>query len=184
MKLIIIGSGNWGTTLAMLFAQRNTVYLWTIDQKEADEINASREAKFLQGIKLPENIIVEKKFERKIESDDIVITVIPSRYIESLADEMILHGGDKCTIVNASKGVEHSTLKTVGETLHDKLPNVIFANLSGPTIAREIAEGLPAKAILACEDVATLFRLQHILENDLLKFEYSRDVKGIELAAI
>lgn len=183
MKLIVIGSGNWGTTLAMLFAERNSVYLWTIDQQEADLINKTRETKFLPDVKLPDNIIVEKKFSRPIEPDDIVITVIPSRYIEGLAEEMIANGGDKCTIVNASKGVKHSTLKTVGETLLDMMPNITFANLSGPTIARELAEGLPAKAILACEDVATLFRLQHTLENSLLKFEYSRDVKGIELAA-
>ncbi len=183
MKLIVIGSGNWGTTLAMLFAQKNEVYLWTIDQTEADEINKTRESKFLPGMKLPENIIVEKKFTRKIADEDIVITVIPSRYIDDLADEMIANGADRCTVLNASKGVKHSTLKTVGETLLDKMPNIVFANLSGPTIARELAEGLPAKAILACEDVGTLFRLQQILENDLLKFEYSRDVKGIELAA-
>ena len=183
MKLIVIGSGNWGTTLAMLFAERNDVYLWTIDQQEADEINKTRETKFLKDVKLPDNIIVEKKFSRQIDADDIVVTVIPSRYIESLAEEFIENKAEKFTIVNASKGVKHSTLKTVGETLLDLMPKITFANISGPTIARELAEGLPAKAILACEDIATLFRLQEILENSLLKFEYSRDVKGIELAA-
>jgi glycerol-3-phosphate dehydrogenase (NAD(P)+) len=183
MKLIVIGSGNWGTTLAKLFAQKNKVYLWTIDQQEADEINKNRETKFLKNIKLPENIIVEKKFSRQIEADDIVVTVIPSRYMENLADEMLAHGAGNCTIVNASKGVKHSTLKTVGETIMSKMPQITFANISGPTIAQELAEGLPAKAILACEDIATLFRLQQALENDLLAFEYSRDVKGIELAA-
>lgn len=183
MKLIVIGSGNWGTTLAKLFAQKNTVYLWTIDQKEADEINKTRETKFLPGIKLPDNIIVEKKFSRQIEPEDVVVTVIPSRFIEDLADEMIANNATKCTIVNASKGVQHSTLKTVGETVLAKLPEINFANISGPTIAKELAEGLPAKAILACRDIGTLFRLQNILENDLLSFEYSRDVKGVELAA-
>ena len=50
-------------------------------------------------------------------------------------------------------------------------------------VSKLSSEGLPAKAILACRDIATLFRLQSILENDLLSFEYSRDVKGVELAA-
>jgi len=85
--------------------------------------------------------------------------------------------------VNASKGVEHTTLKTVWETMMDRIPTLKFANLSGPTIAREIAEDIPAKAILAARDIALLFQLQQKLENNLLKFEFSRDIKGVELAS-
>jgi glycerol-3-phosphate dehydrogenase (NAD(P)+) len=182
-KIIVIGSGNWGTTLAMVFSGRNKVYLWTIDQQEADQINENRESQFLPGIKLSENIIVEKKFSRKIETNDLVITAIPSRYIEDLTDEFLANNAEDFVILNAAKGVEHTTLKTIWETVTDKMPKVKFANLTGPTIAREIAEGLPAKAILAAKDVALLFQLQQKLENNILKFEFSRDIKGVELAS-
>lgn len=182
-KIIIIGSGNWGTTLAKIFSQNNKIYLWTIDKEEAAEINKTRESKFLPNVKLPENIIVEKKFSRKIEENDIVITAIPSRAIEDLTEEFIENNTEKFIILNASKGVEHSTLKTVWETVMVKLPKVQFANLSGPTIASELADGLPAKAILAAPDIALLFKLQKKLDNDLLKFEFSRDIKGVELAS-
>mgnify|MGYP004009172973 CR=1 FL=1 len=57
-KIIVIGSGNWGTTLAMVFSQRNKVYLWTINEQEAQEINKTREVKFLPGIKLNDNITI------------------------------------------------------------------------------------------------------------------------------
>ncbi|MCF7857741.1 MAG: NAD(P)H-dependent glycerol-3-phosphate dehydrogenase [Candidatus Cloacimonetes bacterium] len=182
-KIIVIGSGNWGTTLAMIFSQKNIVYLWTINSQEAAEINKTRESQFLPNIKLPKNIIVEEKYSRSIKKNDIVITAIPSRFIEELTDEFKTHGIEECVIVNASKGVEHTTLKTVWETVMAKLPKVQFANLAGPTIAREIAEGLPSKAILAARDIAILFQLQQKLENDLLKFEFSRDIKGVELAS-
>ena len=182
-KIIVIGSGNWGTTLAMVFSQKHKVYLWTINEQEAADINKTRESQFLPDIKLPDNIIAEKKFSRKIEKNDIVITAIPSRYIDNLTDEFIAHNIEEFVIVNASKGVEHTTLKTVWETVMAKMPKVRFANLAGPTIAREIAEGLPAKAILAARDIALLFQLQKKLENDLLKFEFSRDIKGVELAS-
>jgi glycerol-3-phosphate dehydrogenase (NAD(P)+) len=182
-KIIVIGSGNWGTTLAMVFSQKHKVYLWTINEQEAVQINQSREVQFLPNIKLPHNIIVEKKFTREIAKNDIVITAIPSRFIDNLTDEFIAHNAEEFIIVNASKGVEHTTLKTVWETVMAKLPKVQFANLAGPTIAREIAEGIPAKAILAARDVALLFQLQQKLENDLLKFEFSRDIKGVELAS-
>jgi len=182
-KIIVIGSGNWGTTLALLFSQRNKIYLWTIDQKEADSINKTHESKFLPGITLPENIIVEKKFSHKINENDIVIIAIPSQNINVLVDEFVSSGAENFTILNASKGVEQSNLKTVWEIVKSRMPDVKFANLTGPTISRELAEGIPAKAVLASRDIAILFDLQHILENDLLKFEFSRDVKGNELAS-
>ncbi len=183
MKIIIIGAGNWGTTLAILFSKKHKVYLWTIDQDEADRINSNHANPLFNNTKLSNNIIVEKKFSRKINKDDIVIIAIPSRKIESLTDEFLKNNETEFIAVNASKGVEHSTLKTVSETVLSKLENVRFATLSGPTIAREITENLPAKAVLASEDVILLFYLQKVLENDILKFEFSRDVKGIELAA-
>ena len=183
MKIIIIGAGNWGTTLAILFSKKHKVYLWTIDQDEADKINSNHANPLFNNTKLSNNIIVEKKFSRKINKDDIVIIAIPSRKIESLTDEFLKNNETEFIAVNASKGVEHSTLKTVSETVLSKLENVRFATLSGPTIAREITENLPAKAVLASEDVILLFYLQKVLENDILKFEFSRDVKGIELAA-
>jgi glycerol-3-phosphate dehydrogenase (NAD(P)+) len=182
-KIIVIGSGNWGTTLALLFSQKNKIYLWTIDQQEADAINATRQSQFLPGVTLPENIVVEKKFSRIINEDDIVITAIPSKNIKDLIEEFNTAGSDSFIILNASKGVEHSTLMTVWEIVKSMMPKVKFANLSGPTISRELADGIPAKAVLASREVGLLFELQEILENDLLKFEFSRDVKGIELAS-
>ena len=182
-KIIVIGSGNWGTTLSKIFSENNKVYLWTIDKKEADKINKKNESPFLPNIKLPENIIVEEKFSRQIEPTDVVVIAIPSRFIESLTNEFIINNITNCIIVNASKGVEHTTLKTVWETMMDRIPTLKFDNLSGPTIAREIAEDIPAKAILAARDIALLFQLQQKLENNLLKFEFSRDIKGVELAS-
>jgi len=184
MKVIVLGAGNWGTTLALLFAEKNPVYLWTIDQKESDKINAAGEnTDYLPGVKLPENIIVEPKFTRGIDIDDIVVTVVPSRKVEEIAEEFLTHGAEEFIVLNASKGVEMQTLKTVGHSLCMKLPKVKFATLSGPTIARELAEGIPAKAVLASKDVGLLFQLQERLTNSLLTFEFSRDVRGIELAA-
>lgn len=183
-KLIVIGSGNWGTTLALLFSQKNQVFLWTIDQKEADKINKNRtNDNFLPGVILPENIVIEKKFNREINPEDIVVVVIPSRKIESLIEEFKVNNVSECIIVNASKGVKHSALMTVGQTFITKMPLIKFAALSGPTIAKELVDGLPAKAVIASKNVSLLLYLQETFTNSLLKFEFSRDIKGVELAA-
>jgi len=184
MRIIVLGSGNWGTTLSIIFSQKNDVVLWTINSEEARIINEKRENVFyLPGIKLPDNMVVEEKFSSPIAEDDILILAVPSRKIEAVASELKANGFDKGIIINVSKGVKHSTLKTISEIITETFPAVRFANLTGPTISREIAEGLPAKAILASRDLALLFHLQDVLDNPLVKFEFSRDVEGVELAA-
>ncbi len=184
MKIIVIGAGNWGTVLANLFAQNQAVRLWTLTQTEADDINRYKENKqFLPGVKLSDNIYAEPKFSSTIEENDVVVVVIPSRKITELAIEFRTSSYEKFILVNASKGVKQENLKTIGEIISDILPQVRFANLSGPTIARELAEGLPAKAILASKDIELLFYLKQVLSNNLLFYEFSTDVKGIELAS-
>lgn len=184
MRIFILGSGNWGTTLALILSQKRDVTLWTIDEEEAKVIEDKRENIYsLPGVKLPRNIKVEKKYTTKIKSNDILVVAVPSRKIEEIAQELRREKLTDCVLVNVSKGVKHTTLRTIKETFESYLPNIRFANLSGPTIAKELAEGLPAKAVLAAADVGLLFELQEAFDNDLLKFEFSRDVEGIELAA-
>jgi glycerol-3-phosphate dehydrogenase (NAD(P)+) len=184
MKIIVIGSGNWGTVLANLFAERNKVLLWTLTQKEADDINQTHTGNsYLNGLKILENVTAEVKFNSKIEEEDIVIVAIPSRKIQELAFEFKDNDFTKFILVNASKGVRHDNLKTIGEISNEILPQVRFANLSGPTIAKEFTENLPGKAIIASNDIDLLFYCKHELKNSLLHFEFSTDVKGIELAS-
>lgn len=183
MNMYVIGSGNWGTTLAILFSKKNNVTLWTKDDAETKKINANRDKISNLNIKLPNNIAVETKFSKEIKPDDLIIIAVPSRKIFEVALELANHGVKDNIILNASKGVETETLQTIQETIKLHLPNVRFANISGPTISKELAEGIPAKAVLASRDLSVLFELQSALENDLLKFEFSRDVRGIELAA-
>lgn len=176
--------GTGGTTLAILLAERNMVYLWTRTAEEAQEINQKREnVSYLQGVPLPSTILVEIVFNRAIEPEDIVLLAIPSRKIEEFFRECASKGYTRFTLVNASKGVEVNSLKTIQQTAKEILPQLCFVNLSGPTIAKEIAQGLPAKAILASENVDVLFKVADIFRNGLLQFSYSTDVKGIELAS-
>ena len=183
MNIYVIGSGNWGSTLGILFSKRNSVTLWTINDEETAKINANRNNLNNLGVSLPDNIIVETKFSKEIKPSDIILIAVPSRKVSEVALELAKNGVKENIILNVSKGVETETLQTIQGIVKSHLPNVRFANLSGPTISKELAEGIPAKAVLASRDLSVLFELQSALENDLLKFEFSRDVRGIELAA-
>lgn len=184
MRIYILGAGNWGTTLALVFSENNKVVLWTNTEEEAQTINKDRENKqFLPGFTLPENINAERKYSSTINEDDILIVGVPSRKVAEVCEELKAQNYNKLIYVNVSKGVQHKDLKTICEIVKEIIPKVRFANLSGPTIAKEIAEGLPAKAVLSSDDIELLFYLQTTLYNSRLFFEFSTDVKGIELAS-
>lgn len=183
MKIIVIGAGNWGTTLACLLGKYNRVSLWTRRPEHAEEINKTREnSRYLQGILLPESVTAVPMFQETVEGDDIVLMVVPSKELPSVARELAdrLNGQP---VVCASKGFQHSTFKTMGQVITETIPSSPLVILTGPNIAREIARGKPTKAVLASENLQALSLVSRTFRNDVLNFEISRDVQGVELCA-
>lgn len=183
MKIIVIGAGNWGTTLSCLFAKRQDVSLWTNSSEHAEQINSKKEnIKYLKGIKLPARVTPVKKFNEPVEDDDIFVIAVPSSQVRNVACEL-----GRVTkshpVVCASKGFEHQWLKTMSEVIQDELPKSPMIVLTGPNIAREVAEGKPTKAVLASKNFAVVTRVARLLKNDHLTFEICSDVKGVELCA-
>jgi glycerol-3-phosphate dehydrogenase (NAD(P)+) len=181
---IILGAGNWGTTLAVEFSHCCNVTLWTENQAYADTINRDGENKqFLPGVKLPENIHVEPKYASSIPADAWVLVAVPSSVIRPVCQELKEHVHPGQVVINVSKGVAAEGLKTMSELMAECLPNIRLVVLSGPTIAREITAGEPTRAVLACKDTGTLLELKKRLDLPHLSFEMSHDVKGNELCA-
>lgn len=183
MKTIIIGAGNWGTTLARLFSMQNSVSLWTNSREHAEEINIHHEnKKYLEGISLPVRVKAVNKFSETVGLDDIIIIAVPSSQVRVVAAEL-KSAGVAAPIVCASKGFEHESFKTMSEVIKDELPQVPVIVLTGPNIAREIAEGKPSKAVLASKEFGIVTRVARQLKNEYLTFEICHDVKGVELCA-
>jgi len=183
MHIVVVGAGNWGTTLAHLFSKSNEVILATRTEEHAAEINKCHEnSRYLKGIRLSETIRAKPFGSFCIEKDAAVVVAVPSHQVRAVAAQLanLMHGQP---IICASKGFEHSTMKTMSEVLSDELVTSPIIVLSGPNIAREIAEGKPTKAVLASRDVAVVARLSRALKNDLIAFEVCSDVKGVELCA-
>jgi glycerol-3-phosphate dehydrogenase (NAD(P)+) len=183
MKIIVIGAGNWGTTLACLLGKNNRVSLWTHRAEHAREINETREnSRYLKGVRLPESVSAAAMFQVPIEEDDIILMVVPSRELPRVAKELRPHLNGQ-PIVCASKGFQHTTFKTMGQVIAETVPESPLIILTGPNIAHEIAKGKPTKAVLASEDLQALTLVSRLFRNETVQFEISRDVRGVELCA-
>jgi len=184
MRTFVIGAGNWGTVLAIEISAVMPVLLWTTTDEHADAINSQQEnTKYLPGYKLPDKLKAEKIFTSIIEPDDIVMISVPSSQVEKVCRSLCSKINNSQIIISVSKGVVSDSLKTVSEAIESVLPQARVSVITGPTIAREIAANQPSKAILASHHLDVLLKLEKVLKLPHLKFEFSSDVRGVEICA-
>ncbi len=187
-RIAILGSGAWGTSLALSLARRggHEITLWTHDQKLADSIVARGEnAEFLPGFPLPPDVSVTADTHAAIAAADIIIGVVPSEFLRQTYTRIApsLHDGQ--LLVSATKGVEDSTFLRMTEVIDSTLAaqglSLPSGVLSGPSFASEVAAGFPTAIVVAFDDISHAVRVQREFSSTTLRLYSSDDVIGVEL---
>lgn len=183
-KIAILGDGGWGTTLSILLSKKGLkASLWSFSREYAEFLNKKRRnVKFLPGIVIPKNIEISSDIQKIISGAEIVVLAIPSQYLRRVLIGIRRQGllGDKI-VVSAVKGIENNTLMRMSEVARDVLGNIKISVLSGPTIAREVAFGLPATAVVASHEPVTAKILQDIFMTKRFRIYTNDDIIGVEL---
>ena len=181
MKIAVIGSGSWGTAMALHMAgSGNQVYMWSWIQEETDRLNRDRENKeFLPGISFPDNVICTHNMQECIEGAEVVITAVPSPATRTTAKEMSQYVTDGQKLVNISKGLEGEL--RLSEVYKSEIPQAEISVLSGPSHAEEVSRGIPTTVVVASDNEETAKYLQAIFSTDTFRVYTSDDVIGVEL---
>lgn len=180
-KVSVIGSGSWGTALAIHLAkQNNDVKMWSFSQSEADLINKERKCKFLPQATIPQNIICTTDFKEAIEGTEMILVVTPSKFVRDTVKKFKQYVTNQSIII-CSKGFEESTLYTLDEVIKEELPNSPIGGLSGPSHAEEVSIGIPTALVIASKDKNVLESVQKAFMSDTLRVYTSYDIKGAEL---
>src|SRR3990170_4936994 len=183
-SIVVIGSGNWGLTLAALFSQSRPTRVWTIDAATAEQLNANRnDPSPIHPRPIPRSLIVEEKYTTDFDPQrTLVVLAVPSGQVRSVARELGGHAAQPL-ILSVSKGFDAEQQRTMSEVIRDEIPRACVVVLTGPTIANEVAQGKPTKAILACEELMHLALVKEALRNDVIFFEVSRNPQHHEICA-
>src|SRR4030067_3355372 len=184
-RIAVAGAGSWGTTLALLLAERdNEIRLWVYEQELTEIIKVKREnTLYLPGHPLPLNIYPTNSLREAIDSCDIIVSVVPSHAVRSVFTQIREYMPD-VPIVSATKGIEVETLQTVSQILTDLFSRSIqrrFASLSGPSFAKEVARRLPTALALATGDEVLAKELQRIFARPYFRVYTNPDVIGVEI---
>ena len=138
-RVVVIGDGGWGTTLAMLLHRRGVkVALWSAFPEHVEELRRDHENKrFLPGIQLPESLFVTADAVEAARGAELAVSVVPTQFLRKVAEtfEDALEGA--VPLVSATKGIEIETFKTPSEILTEVLGGRPIAVLSGPSHAEE-----------------------------------------------
>ncbi|MFH1406517.1 MAG: NAD(P)H-dependent glycerol-3-phosphate dehydrogenase [Candidatus Omnitrophota bacterium] len=183
MRVSVLGDGGWGTTLSILLSKKqHNVTLWSAFTDYARELQNTREnKKFLPNALIPKQIQITADIKQALNDAEVLVVAIPSKYMrETLAQ---LKGSDlnKIIVVSVSKGLENKTLLRMSQLLEETLKNIRMAVLSGPTIAYEVAKGMPTAAVVASDDEATAKQVQDCFMAEGFRLYTCGDVVGVEL---
>ena len=182
-RVAVVGSGAWGTTLAILVARREPAALVAHSADAARRLSSDREnRRRLPNVPFPAALSVDDDPKALI-SAELVVLAVPSTHLRSEVARLapaIPHGAD---IVSAAKGLEPGTLLRMSEVIADAggLDPARIAALSGPNLALEIARGLPASAVVAAADEALAARVQARLGRRRFRLYVNNDLVGVEL---
>lgn len=184
-KVAVLGAGSWGTAFSLVLADAGCdVHLWARRAEVCADVNERHEnAAYLSGISLPESIRATTDPERAMADADLVVLAVPSQTLRSNLTEWQPILPASVPVVSLMKGVELGTLKRMSEVMTevgDLAPERI-AVISGPNLAREIANREPAASVVACEDHEVAKQLQALVHSRAFRPYTSEDVVGCEL---
>ena len=184
MKVAVLGSGGWGTALAMLLVENgHDVTLWSYQAEESRHLAETGENPLLPGVKLPQGLTYTSDLAC-VMGCAVVVMATPSFGVRSTAGQVKDLLSPNASLVSGSKGSEKGTslrmTQIIREVTEDKWPVVA---LSGPSHAEEVARQVPTAVVSACPDQAAAEVIQDLFLNDHFRVYSSSDVIGVELGA-
>ncbi|MFC1815581.1 NAD(P)H-dependent glycerol-3-phosphate dehydrogenase [Thermodesulfobacteriota bacterium] len=186
IKIGVVGAGSWGTALANLLGLKGfKVTLWVFEQEVKDQIETLGENKlFLPGVALSSNLFPSNDLAEVVSGKDLLLAVVPSHVMRTTANKMADFISQETIIVSASKGIEIKTHLTMSGVLKETLPEIpakLFAVLSGPSFAREVARQVPTVVTVAAKDQKVAGIVQHVFATPHFRVYTHDDLIGVEL---
>lgn len=182
MKTAVLGSGGWGTALAMVLADNgHDVTLWSYLEEESRTLQETRENPLLPGVKLPDSIRYTWDLSC-VRGCQVVVMATPSFGVRSTASQIKAFLTPDMTLVSVSKGIEKGTSLRMTQIIQEATGGICpVVALSGPSHAEEVARGAPTAVVSACPDRAAAEQVQDLFLNERFRVYSSSDVIGVEL---
>lgn len=185
MRTVVMGAGSWGTAVARVLADAgNDVKIWARRSELVEQINTHHENRdYLAGYPLPETIRGVASVTEALSDVDLVVCAVPSQSLRGNLEQWREHLPADAVLLSLAKGVEISSGKRMSEVIAEVtgFPARQIAVLSGPNLAKEVAQGQPAATVIACVDEEQAKRVQEAFATGYFRPYTNVDVVGCEI---
>ena len=180
MKTAVVGSGAWGTALALLLCKNgHDTTLWCHRPEKADQILDTRENPRLPGVPVPPELTVSAD-PGCVRSCPLVVIASPSFPIRQVCGSVAPYLDSDTVMVSVTKGIESGTLLRMSEVVAQETGRDVAA-LSGPCHAEEVAREIPTGCLAASENREIAEFVQDAFMSDAFRVYTSPDAVGAEL---
>lgn len=184
MKVTVLGSGAWGTALAMaLLENGHDVTLWSFLEEECKVLRETGENPMLKGVPLPKELKLTTDMNA-VKGCGAVVIATPSFAVRSTAAKLRDIADPGTVLISVSKGIEKDTSMRLSEAIEqevgDKCPVVV---LCGPSHAEEVGRRIPTALVAAADDIKYAEMVQDLFMSGRLRVYTSTDRVGAEICA-
>ena len=179
MKVSVLGAGAWGCALGKVLRDNgHQVTMWGRNPGLLEQIKTSGEnSRYLPGIALKCDWNLTTDLGAAASGQDALVMAVPSSGFRSVAEQI---GGFEGCVVSVTKGIEFDSGKTMTEVLSDAMPASQVVALSGPTLAAEVASGMPTAIVAASESLSDAEKVQSLFHRPHFRVYTSSDPTGVE----
>src|SRR6201991_5141904 len=183
-KVVVLGGGSWGTTVASICSRRGPTLQWVRSEDTANDINENhRNTKYLGNeVELADILKATTDFSEAANCADVIVMGVPSHGFRGVLCELAKELRPWVPVVALVKGLEQGTNSRMSQIVDEVLPGHPAGILAGPNIARELADGYAAAAVLATPDQHLAARLAELFRTRRFRTYTTDDVVGVERA--
>jgi len=175
LKVTIIGNTSWGNTLSALLSDKGIeVKLWARSEAEVESLNQRRR-----------NYSSTSHIGDALNTAELVIWAVPSQRLRQNVNQIKDYLTNSMLLMSAAKGLEVKSGKRMSQVLAEEITPSLRGQicvLSGPNLAKEIGQDLPAASVIAAKDISLAERARKLMESPKFFLSTSDDVTGVELS--
>ncbi|MBR5520856.1 MAG: NAD(P)H-dependent glycerol-3-phosphate dehydrogenase [Oscillospiraceae bacterium] len=182
MNVTVLGSGRWGTFLAVYHSRKNNVALWGLEgSPDYEQLLKERKNSYLE---LPDNLVLEPDLSKALDRADYIVISISAQHLRSFCERINQYNVHGKTFILCMKGIESETgerLSTiVKETIRQYINICVWV---GPGHVQDFMAGIPNCMVVDSEDKAVINDVVSKFSTDLIRLYLGDDIIGTEIGA-
>lgn len=183
-SIAVLGGGSFGTAVANIAASNgHRVKLWMRSEKQAEDIRTHREnSRYLPGYHLSDNLSPELDLAAAVQDADFVFVAVPSKAFRAVVEQAVPLLQTHAALISLTKGIEPGSFKLMSQLLHDLAPAHEIGVISGPNLAKEIADHQISATVVASYSQPLRQKVQQMLSSRTFRVYGNPDIYGVELA--